>query len=165
MSNPIAVLFRSIDHAYQDRTYFTRLKARLLASFALLLLVWVPFNVVKLLVVHPPFISHRFVVNGCFVVSAALAFVWVRRGRIERAGNSLSLGALLPAHLAVVFAPQDIEPLAAAITLFATDLVFILLALVFSARWAAGTILGTIAVTHVWLHYHALHVEPERPCI
>jgi hypothetical protein len=91
-----------LDAAYRDSSYFTRLKARLLAVFALLLLVWVPLNVAKLLLVRPPEIAPRLLLNGWIVFSVIWCIVVLRKGRLERAGNGLALMMSIPMHLVLV---------------------------------------------------------------
>ncbi|MES2694828.1 MAG: ATP-binding protein, partial [Verrucomicrobiota bacterium] len=58
----------------------------------------------------------------------------------------------------VLFLVQRFEqPVGTAISLFAFDLVFLLLTLVFASRFVACAIIAVIATTHVWFYYHALH--------
>ncbi|MCX6953409.1 MAG: hypothetical protein NTV51_14755, partial [Verrucomicrobia bacterium] len=52
MPRPFATHVRQLDSIYRDQPYFVGVKARLLAGFTLLLLVFHPLNVAKLLWVH-----------------------------------------------------------------------------------------------------------------
>src|SRR4051812_21600054 len=55
-----------LDTGYRDRPYFVGQKARLLAAFNALLLVFVPLNIAKLLWVAPPAIADRILFNALF---------------------------------------------------------------------------------------------------
>jgi signal transduction histidine kinase/CheY-like chemotaxis protein len=160
MLRPLAAFLASIDSAYRDRSHFTRLKARLLAIFCLLLFVWIPFNCAKLLWVHPPDIPRRLLINLGIGLSAVLAFLLVRKGWLERAGNVLALTLTIPTHLVVVLAPSFAEPLSVAIQLFAFDLVFLLLALVFATRPVVIVVLASMVACQVWFYQVALRHEP-----
>ena len=90
MVHPLADLFSQLDHAYQDRPYFVRKKAKLLAGIAVVLLVAIPLNLIKLSLVGAPHIEVRLAFNLVVVLAAWFALSMVRRGR-EEAANALNL--------------------------------------------------------------------------
>jgi signal transduction histidine kinase/CheY-like chemotaxis protein len=145
-----------LDVAYRDRSYFVRLKARLLGAFSVVLLVWVPLNVGKLILVHPPEIVLRLILNACIALAATLCFLLVDKGQLERAGNWLTITLVVPTHILVLFAPEFSQPLGAAIQLFVFDLVFLLFTLVFASRRIAFGTLAAMIATIGWLYFHAL---------
>ena len=152
--------FAQLDTAYADRSYFVRLKARLLATFNLLILVWLPLNAIKLLLAQLPLIEPRLVISACIAAAAIWSLVTVHRGRLELAGNGLALALAVPTHLLVLFAPAYPQPLSGAIQLFLFDIVFLLLTIVFASRTIAILILVFMAGTQVWLHWHVLREPP-----
>ena len=160
MIPPFASSVDRLDSAYRGQPYFVGLKARLLAAFNLLLLVFVPANLVKLFWVQPPDIPTRFVLN-MFVFSAALISLrWVMQGRLERAGNGLALGLILPTHAVVLLTGVYVQPLSVAFQFFAYDLVFLLLTLVFASRRVAIAALVIIVASHLGFYRLALQKLP-----
>jgi signal transduction histidine kinase/CheY-like chemotaxis protein len=93
-------------------------------------------------------------------LSAILALLWVRRGRLELAGNCLVLTSVVPVHALVLFAPSYAQPLGAAILMFAFDLVFLLLAVVFATRRVALAVLAIILTSQITFHVIELNDEP-----
>jgi signal transduction histidine kinase/CheY-like chemotaxis protein len=160
LSRYYAAFFAHIDGVYGSRSYFARLKARLLAAFTLLLVVWVPLNVIKMIWVQPPEIPRRVLINAFILAGALLALYLVRRGRLERAGDGLALALIVPTHAVLLLAPSFHEPLSVAIQMFAFDLVFLLLTLVFASRGVALLMLSIVVSAQVWLHLHVLHHDP-----
>jgi len=157
---PLSPAFRELFNApYRDQSHFVQMKARLLMAFALLLLIFVPFNLVKVLWFQPPQIIFRLAFNLDFVLSAIAALYLIRKGRLEMAGNCLVLILIIPIHLSVFFA-KTVEPLSAAIQLFSLDLVSMLLSLVFAARWVSFVVLIVTVVSHIVFHYAHLHFAP-----
>lgn len=160
-------LFRSyaafvarIDGVYGSRSYFVRLKARLLAAFTVLLVIWVPLNVLKMIWVQPPEIPRRLLINAFIMAGALVALHQVRRGRLERAGDGLALALIIPTHVVLLLAPSFREPLSVAIQMFAFDLVFLLLTLVFASRRVSVLVLGIVVATQGWFHFHVLNYDP-----
>ncbi len=160
MFRPFASFVERLDFLYRERPYFSRLKARLLAAFLLLLFVFVPLNILKLVWVGPPQLPLRIELNLVIGAFSLLALRWLRQGRLELAGSALVLGAILPAHGLVLLAPGYDEPLGVAVQLFILDYVFLLLALVFASRRAALVALATVVAGDVLFHSHALAQEP-----
>jgi signal transduction histidine kinase/AmiR/NasT family two-component response regulator len=156
MIQPLARFVARLDSVYSDRSYFTRLKARLLAAFMGLILVWIPLNVVKVLWVQPPYLPARLAVCVAFAAIALWALHEVRTGRLERAGNGLALGFVAAAHALLFLTPIYREPLGAAVQLFAFDLVFLLLTVVFAARRIAVVVLAFMVASQLWFYLHAL---------
>ncbi len=156
----LAGFLAQIDAAYAGRSYFTRLKARLLVAFSAIVVLFVPLNITKLLVFQPPFVERRLLGSLILLISGALAFHWSRRGRLEHAGNLLSATFIVFAHGLIILGPQYLQPLATAIQLFAADIVFLLIAIVFASRWLATALVAVMIVSHVWFHFHTLHQEP-----
>ncbi|MDO8540359.1 MAG: ATP-binding protein [Opitutaceae bacterium] len=151
--------FTNLDSVYAEQFFFTRLKARLLAAFGLLIIVWVPLNVAKLAWIQPPFITLRLLMNGCVLLAAVLSLYWVRRGNIGRAGNGLALGLILPTHALLFLAPDYLEPLSVAVQLLAFDLVFLLLTVLFASRAVALGVLAVIVATFASFYLGTLHQD------
>mgnify|MGYP000063479164 CR=1 FL=1 len=91
MPRPFATTIARLDAIYRDRMFFDGMKARLLAGFIFLLLVFVPFNVLKLLWVNPPDTPARLVINLLIVGASLLALRFLFAGKLETAGNALVL--------------------------------------------------------------------------
>jgi signal transduction histidine kinase len=144
----IATYLAGLDSAYRDRSYFVGLKARLLAYFSLLLLVFAPLNIGKLFWIHAPHMELRAGFNIFMAAVAVLCLRWVRNGRNELASNCLVLATTLSVH-ALLLLPSYAEPLSAAILVFAFDLVFLLLALVFATRLVAIGVMVVVVASQV----------------
>ncbi len=160
MSRPLDRLFSRLDASYRDETYFVRMKARLLAGLCLLVIVFIPLNVLKLLAVEPPFLGVRLGMNLIFLTAAASSLWWASKGKLQAAGNGISLIALIPVHAVLFLIPEFHEPLSAGISLFGYDLVCLLIALVFASRPIAFLLLTVIVVTQVWFHWAVLGDQP-----
>ncbi len=149
-----------LDSVYADQSYFTRLKARLLAFFNLLLLGWLPVNVAKIFWRHLPYAGLRLGMNAVFAFAACWSLRRLFRGRLEPAGNGLVLALIVPIHSLVFFSPAYVEPVSVAVQLLAFDLVFLLLALVFASRAAAVASLAFILGSLGWFYGTALRPQP-----
>jgi signal transduction histidine kinase/ActR/RegA family two-component response regulator len=141
-----------LDAVYADRPYFEEIKARLLAGFHGVIGVLLTLNFVKLWVLGGPGFVYRLGFSGFILAATAWSCCCLRRGSVKRAGAVIVLGAVLPVHAGLLFVPEIQEPLAAAIQLFAFDLVFLVVALVFASRAVAVVTLGVIVVGQVVLH-------------
>ncbi|MBC8039432.1 MAG: hypothetical protein H7Y06_02725, partial [Opitutaceae bacterium] len=129
-----------MESLYAERPYFVGLKARMMATFSLLLLALVPLNIAKVLWLEQPMPAFRIAFNLCMGLSAVLALKWLRKGRIEWAGNVLALN-IIPVHMLVLVTPHYYEPLATAYLLYTIDLVFLLIGLVFASQRVAIAVL------------------------
>ncbi|HVE16269.1 MAG TPA: ATP-binding protein [Chthoniobacterales bacterium] len=136
------------------------MKARLLAAFDLLLIAFVPCNIAKILWVQPPGLAFRVGFNLVFLVAAFFSLIWVRKGRLELAGNGLVLISLIPIHILAFLVPGYPEPVTAAMQMFITDLILMLLALVFASRRIAVASLIIVIGSHVVFHYMAFPAGP-----
>ena len=159
MLRPIRTYFDRLDSVYRERSYFVGLKARLLAGFSLLVLVFVPLNVAKLVWLQLPGLEFRFGFNLFMELAALLSLHWVQKGRTELAGNSLVLVTTLSIHALMLLVPVYSQPLSAAILMFAFDLIFMLLALVFASRWIAVGVLAIVVASQLAFHLRELQ-EP-----
>ncbi len=149
MPRPFASSLQRLDGIYREQPYFTGMKARLLAGFLVLLFVFVPANVVKLLVVQPPDVPVRLGLNLLMFASGLLSLRLLFQGKLEIAGSALVLALVLPPHI-LVFSAHDIsQPVSVGIQLFAYDLVFMLLATVFASRRVAFLLLAVILASHI----------------
>ncbi len=157
MIRPLEAYVTQLDSAYADQAYFTRLKARLLAAFNLLLLVWVPCNVAKMLWFQPPHVPWRLTVNLSIVLAAVWSLWQVRRGRLGPAGNGLALGLILPVHTLLLLAPNYLEPMVVAVQLLVLDFVFLLLTAVFASHRMAFALFTFIVGGFVWFYLDVLH--------
>ena len=162
MTRHVRTFLSELDTVYADRAHFTGLKARLLAVFCLLVLVAVPISVVKLFWIDAPHVSLRLLLNGCVLLSAWLALRWVRRGLIDRAGNGLALGLIVPSHLLLFTAPPYVEPVSVGVQLLAFDLVFLLLTVIFASRAVALAVLAVIVGGLAFFYLRTVSVGPLR---
>ncbi|MCF7689696.1 MAG: response regulator [Cephaloticoccus sp.] len=146
-----------LDATYAQEPYFVRIKVRVLAALTLLIIVFLPINVVKLLWVQLPETGVRLVMNLIMGGVAVWSLGLLLRGQLKTAGNSLALGLVLTVHLLLLLPFTVAQPLSTAIQLFAYDLVFLLLATVFASRRVACTVLVIILAGHIGFHYGVLH--------
>ncbi len=160
MTRLYQTLVARLDSAYAGQSYFTRLKARLLAGFSLLLLLWLPLNLAKLIWVHPPHMALRLGLNGCFALASGWALFRLHKGRFVSAGDGLAIGLVVPAHALLFLAPTYFEPMSVGVQLFALDLVFLLLTVVFASRRAAVAVLLIEMAGLGWFYFDALHRRP-----
>jgi signal transduction histidine kinase/FixJ family two-component response regulator len=160
MIRPFASLVARVDLAYAERAYFTRLKARLLAGFTLLMLAWIPLNIAKLLWVRPPHLAERLSTSCAFAIISFWALQQVLKGRLKEAGNGLAVALVVAAHALLFITTDYVEPLAAAVQLFAFDLVFLLLTVVFASRRVAVAVFVIMLASLVWFYMHALRPVP-----
>jgi two-component system, sensor histidine kinase len=164
---PAAFIGR-IDDAFRDAPYFTRLSARLLAAFALLVVVLVPYNIAKVLWVHPVEIPLRIAINAVMGGGAIMSLIALRRGRLQGAGAVLAIPVLLAVHVASILIPAAAfrEPLNSAIQLLIIDVVFVLVALIFSRRSVAVFALVVALAGNIGFHARLLAgpdvTEPVR---
>ncbi len=160
MPPPFVALLARLDAAYGGASHFARLKARLLAAFAVLMLLWVPFNALKIAWLQPPYMAWRLGFNLMVAVAASLALRWVWRGRLAWAGNGLAIAVIVPTHLLVLFAPEFLQPVSTGIQLLMIDMIFLLLAITFASRAVAVAVLAVVVVTMVSFHGRALAADP-----
>ena len=160
MTRALASFVARVDSAYSHRSYFTRLKARLLTAFTFLLLAWLPLNAVKLIWLQPPYLIQRLAVEFAFALIALWAIRQVIQGKLEQAGNGLTLAFVLAGHALLFLTPVFFEPLGAALQLFAFDLVFLLLTVVFASRGVAVSVLAISVGSLAWFYFHVLHAGP-----
>ena len=158
MPRLFANYFDGLDSAYRDGSYFVCLKARLLACFSLLLLVFVPLNIGKLFWIQAPNMGLRVVFNVSMALAALLCLHWVKKGRNGLAGNSLVLAMTFSVHGLMLLATYA-QPLSAGILIFTVDLVFLLVALVFASRFVAMGVMGVVVASQVVFYLRELQ-EP-----
>jgi signal transduction histidine kinase/CheY-like chemotaxis protein len=160
MIPPLDIFVSGLDSVYAEHSFFTRLKARLLAALNGLILVWLVLNVGKLLWVHPPHLGLRLGLNAAMFLAALWSLREVGRGRLARAGNGLTVSLFFLTHALLLLAPHYLEPLSVAVQLLVFDLVFLLLAVVFASRAIATAVLLVTMAALAWFYLHALHREP-----
>lgn len=160
MRSPIAAFVERLDLVYRDRPYFVGIKARLLAGFNLLQIVFVPLNVTKLVLVQSPELAVRLGFHFMWLLAAVMSLHWVRKGRLELAGSVMILGSLLPANLAMLLVQHYPQPLGAAVQLFIFNMVFLLLTLVFATKRVAFAMLGLIVFAHLAVHIRGTLAQP-----
>ncbi len=160
MPPPFAALLVRLDAAYGEASHFTRLKARLLTGFVGLILLWVPFNALKVAWLQPPYVAWRLAFNFVVFVAACLGLRWVMRGRLAWAGNGLVLAIIVPTHLLVLFAPEFLEPVSTGFQLLLADMIFLLLAIAFASRAVAVAVLSVVVVTLGSFYFRTLGVDP-----
>jgi signal transduction histidine kinase len=147
MRRPAAAYLAHLDQVYRERPYFTGLKARLLSAFLVLLLVFLPLNILKLMWLEPPATNIRVFVNVGMALSALLSMWLVYRGRLERAGSVLAVVTIIGVHLTALLIPLShyVAPLNAIVQIIIVDFVFLLTALIFSG-WLGGVVVFAVAV-------------------
>ncbi len=128
------------------------MKARLLAAFTLAILLFVPANVAKILVIQAPGLPFRFAINAAIAAAALVALRQVWRGRLEFAGNALVLGTLIPV-LTVAFSKVEYaQPMAGAVQLLGFSVVYLLVAVIFASRPVAFAGLVIVGISQVAFH-------------
>ncbi|MEZ5413369.1 MAG: ATP-binding protein [Opitutaceae bacterium] len=153
MLRPIASWLTRLDETYRSQPHFTGIRARLLAVFNLVIFVFVPINILKLVVNQPPSLEQRLLLNLVVLSSAALSLYQLKRGNARAAGNTLAIGLAAPVNILVPFlAPVLQEPLATGIQLFLYDLTFLIATLIFASRWVSVAIMALITVGHFGYH-------------
>lgn len=157
MPRPFATYLDRVESAFKGRPQLVVLKARLLAICSLVIVVVVPFNMVKLVWQQPTFVEFRLVFAVCLMGAAWLSLHWLRNGHVNRAGNGLVLSTTISIHVLLLLVPAYDQPLSAAILIFSLDLVFLLLALVFATRVVAAGVLGIVVASHLTFHLRELH--------
>ena len=160
MIGPLASLFARLDETYRGRPYFAGVRAKVLVTFGLVLIVFVPANFVKLFWVHPPGVPTRLVLNVFILAAGVLAVRWTARGKLEHAGRALAFTLIIPSHVALFFIGPLEQPVAAAFQLFVYDVVFLLLAIVFTSRRVAVAILAIIVTGQVAFYSYAYGHQP-----
>lgn len=160
MSFPLAALKNRLAEVNRDLPYLLRVKARMLAWFSCLVILFVPLNIVKLLVVDSPMFLARFGFNAIFFSGAVLAIKFLLQGKIQTAGSAIALISALPVHGLLLLIPEFKEPLSAATTLFFYELVCLLIALVFASRRVASVVLLAAGASMVLFHFRLLHYGP-----
>jgi signal transduction histidine kinase/CheY-like chemotaxis protein len=160
MTRLFAPLLNPLDETYRDQPYFVGVKARLLAAFNVILLVFVPVDVAKLLWVHPPRIPTRLALNLFVGLAALFSLHLLRKGRLGQAGSGLALGLMIPSHVALFLSGPYVQPLAVLIQLFVYDSVFLLLTTVFASRRVTFFVLALIVASFLGFYWLALRQHP-----
>ena len=153
----LSAQIRKLDDVYRHQPSFVGVQARLLGGFNLLILVFIPLNVGKLLWLQLPSTPTRLLLNAIMFSAAVMSLRWLKQGRLNFAGSGLALALMLPLHALLFFSAPYPQPLSAAIQLFAYDLVFLLLALVFASRGVALLVFAIILGSHVGFYWFVLH--------
>ena len=132
-----------LNAAYRERPHFEGLKARLLGTVTILVLAYLPLNIVKLFLIQAPVILPRIAFNAIVAFACVLCLRSLLAGKLEQAGNGLALTLVLAIHLMVLIvgnATRAVEPLSSGIQIFAFDLVILLIAVVFASRRIATAV-------------------------
>lgn len=159
MMGPVNSFVLRLNAAYADHSYFTQLKARLLAAIAVLIVLGIPVNAVKVWWYQLGHMGWRFAVGATFIVIAAWTLRQLLAGHLKRAGNGMAAGLVATSHALLFFAPGYQEPLSVAAQLLAFDMIFLLLAVVFASRAIAAGILVVVLAGQVWFHLHVVHPD------
>jgi len=149
-----------LDFAHRDRPYFVGQKARLLAAFNGLMLIFLPLNLLKLLWVQPPYLGTRLVFNAVFALVAILSLWALSRGRLELASRGLILVIVVLIHIVVLVIPSYEQPLGTAIQVIVYDLVFLLFAIVFTSRRLAILVFGLMIAGNFGFYLRILNPPP-----
>ena len=143
-----------LDSTYRDRLFFVGLKARLLAAIALLVVIFIPFNIAKVIWTHPPLTAPRIVVNLILEIACLLSLRSVLKGQLDRAANGLALAMTLTIHGAVLLIRANtnavpLQPLSVGIQFFAFNIVMLLFAIVFASRRIATAVFSITVAGHI----------------
>jgi hypothetical protein len=95
MSFPFASIKNRLEEVNRDLPYLLRIKARMLAWFSMLVIIFVPLNIVKLLVIDSPMLLARFGFNAIFLSGAILSIQFLLKGKIQNAGSAIAQLLLL----------------------------------------------------------------------
>jgi signal transduction histidine kinase len=130
-----------IDAIYRDEPHFTRLKARLLYIFLLAVVVAIPLNVVRMVLVPPPELPLRLGFSGLMLACCVTALAQTRRGRLPWAACCLTLPLMIAANLFTLLAPTHLMsvPLNAAVLVYLLDVVCLFVTLIFAPAWVGIT--------------------------
>jgi signal transduction histidine kinase/CheY-like chemotaxis protein len=161
MLRSLAPFVRRLDAVYRERPYFMGVKARLLASFCLLLLVFIPVNLAKMLWAQLPEIPTRLALNACIFFAACWTLRMIWRGRLQLAGSGLAFALVVPTHLLALLPHTYHQPLSTGIQLVAYDLVFLLLAVVFASRRVAIALFTVIVAGTLLYYFNVLRGSPQ----
>ncbi len=131
----------------------------MLAWFSLLVAIFIPFNIVKLLIIDAPWPLIRFGLNAIMLTGAIVSFGLLFRGKVQAAGSALVLILVFPIHALLLVIPEFQQPLSAATTLFVYDMVCLLIALVFASRLVAWVVFGVCLFAQVAFHFSLLGNE------
>lgn len=153
--------FQRLDAPYQGQPDFAREKARLLAGFILLVLfVILPFNQGKILWTGMSFPLVRMGSNGLIALAGAVSLHWILRGRLVLAGTGFAVGLMAPPTVLVFLSLPSREPLSIALQLACIDIMAVLLAVVYAARWVAFLMFGVVVASHLALYAVAARTAP-----
>lgn len=160
MLHPIHVSIRRLDAVYRDLPYVDGIKAKLLAAFDALIVLFVPINVGKVLLTGITMPGLRMVYNAAWLVAALVSLWMLFRGRLAAAGNVLVLGMAAAANVILLSVRVFPEPVALSFQLFILDFVLLLLALVFTSRRVAFAVLGVSVVSQFGLYIYSVEQMP-----
>lgn len=149
-----------IDSIYREGAYFSALKAKLLLSFSSLFALVIVGNMIKFWWVDAPLIEFRLLLNLIIIFAAGATCHEVLKGRLARAGNVLVLGSIIPIHALLIFVPGFEHPVSAAMLLFAFDLVFLLIAIVFATPRVAFGCLVFVIIGFLVFHAKVVSLAP-----
>jgi signal transduction histidine kinase len=144
------------------------LKARLLAAIALLLLVFIPFNIAKIIWLQGPVIFPRIAVSLIVGIAGMICLRSVMKGKLESAGNGLALAMVLVVQgtvLLVGATTKALQPLSVGIQVFAFNLVILLVAILFASRRVATVVFGLIVTGHVGYYLFMLRNADLGPTV
>jgi signal transduction histidine kinase/CheY-like chemotaxis protein len=158
MLAPLAAYRDRLDSVYRDKPHFTGLRARLLALFDLLFLVFIPCNIAKLALIHSSGMEQRIVVNAIFFLASAASLHQLLKGRLELAGGGLALVVTLAGNCMALYSSTQAydEPLTVAIQMLALDGVLTLFAIIFSTRLIASAVLALTIASNVGFYFASL---------
>ncbi|MCC5024398.1 MAG: hypothetical protein J6386_17120 [Candidatus Synoicihabitans palmerolidicus] len=94
--------------------------------------------------------------NLILLLAAIFCLYQVIRGNVKRAANGLAILTVLPIHAFMVANNTFIEPVSVGIQLFAFDMVFLLLAMLFATLPVTLGVLAVIFSGHIYLHLTVL---------
>lgn len=160
MPNPLTVLLDQVDTPYRNDAAFKGVRARLLAAFCVVLMAFLPVNIVKILIVHPPYLELRLLFHAFLLIGASWALFQVTRGWLQGAGTVLALTLIVPVQVILYLVPHFVEPLATEFQIINYNLLSLLVALIFAPRLVAGAVFLCAVFSHVHYYFTVMRAEP-----
>lgn len=146
---------------FQNLSYLEGVKGRLLAGFAVMVVVFVPFNLAKVFWVEPAGLWWRVGFNVAWAGLAVSALGLMAWGRLKLAAPLLIVGSVVTGNLVVMMASHFAQPMGTMIQLYVLNVVMLLAGLIFTTRRVALGMFVMIVAGHGWMYWRGRMVYPE----
>jgi signal transduction histidine kinase len=154
MARSIAAFAAHLDATYRAAPYSTRLKARLLLGFSLLIVLIIPINAVAIQWLEMRAVPLRLALNAIVWIGGAAAASAVWSGRLALAGALVVTPALVAAQAVAFLLPIEWmkNPLQALLQLYLLNLAGVIVTVIFSRRSVAAAVFVLAAAGNVVLY-------------